>query len=286
VTPSPKEFDMTASLAAVDTSPNDLGSRGAARRRVLALASAEIRLLLRNRTAVVSSLLGPGLLLGSIAAIAVSNGIALDGADFIAKAIGISLVMVAYYNLVTTFVARREELVLQRMRTGELTDREIMLGTAVPTLVVTMLQILVVGIGVVALGRWSAPVDVVLPLVALLGGGALMVVLAAVSTSFTRTVEAAQFTTLPLVLAATLFSGLLVPLSGFPETAAQVFRFLPLTPVIELIRLGLAGETWNGHAVDTAGAWAAAPLPLAVLAGWVVIGGLVARRVFRWTPRR
>jgi ABC-2 type transport system permease protein len=286
VSPSLKEFDMTATLPAVDTSPNDLGSRGTARRRVLALASAEIRLLLRNRTAVVSSLLAPVALLGSVAAIAVSNGRELDGPNFITSAIGITLIFVAYYNLVTTFVARREELVLQRMRTGELTDGEILLGTAVPTLLVTVVQILVVGVGVVALGKWSAPVDVVLPLLALLGGGALMVVLAAATTSFTRTVEAAQFTTLPLVVAATFCSGLLVQLSGFPEQAAQVFRFLPLTPVIELSRLGLVGETWSGHAVDTAGAWAAAPVPLAVLAGWLVVGVVVARRVFRWAPRR
>jgi ABC-2 type transport system permease protein len=277
---------MTVTLPAVDTSPNDLGSRGGARRRVLALASAEIRLLLRNRTAAVYSVLAPVLLLGSVAAIAVSNGMELDGPTLIADAIGITLIFVAYYNLVTTFVARREELVLQRMRTGELTDGEILLGTAVPTLFVTVVQIVVVGVGVVVLGRWSAPVDVVLPLLALLGGGALMVVLAAASTSFTRTVEAAQFTTLPMVLAATLLSGLLVQLSGFPEQAAQVFRFLPLTPVIELSRLGLVGETWSGHAVDTAGAWAAAPLPLAVLAGWLVVGAVVARRVFRWAPRR
>ncbi len=277
---------MTASLPAVGTSPNDLGSRGSARRRVLALASAEIRLLLRNRTAAMNSLLGPVLLLGSVGAITVSNGLELDGPGFIASAIGITLIMVGYYNLVTTFVARREELVLQRMRTGELTDREILLGTAIPTLLVTMVQVLVAAVGVVALGKWSAPVDVVLPLLAVLGGSALMVVLAAASTSFTRTVEAAQFTTLPLVLAATLFSGLLVPLSGFPEPVAEVLRFLPLNPVIELSRLGLVGETWSGHAVDTAGAWTAAPLPLAVLAGWLVVGAVVARRVFRWAPRR
>ncbi len=277
---------MTATLPAVDTSSNDLGSRGSARRRVLALAAAEIRLLRRNRTAAVNSVLGPVVLLGSVAAIAASNGLELDGSSFIASAIGITLILVAYYNLVTTFVARREELVLQRMRTGELTDGEIVLGTAVPTLLVTLLQVLVVGVGVVALGKWSAPVDVVLPLLALLGGGVLMVVLAAASTSFTRTVEAAQFTTLPLVLAATLFSGLLVPLSDLPEAVGQVFRFLPLTPVIELSRLGLVGETWTGQAVDTAGAWTAAPLPLAVLGGWLVVGTVIARRVFRWAPRR
>ena len=267
-------------------SPHDLGSRGSARRRVRALAGAEIRLLLRNRTAAVQSLLGPVVLLGSVGAIAGSNGFTLDGPSLIASAIGITLTLVAYYNLVTTLVARREELVLQRMRTGELTDGEVLLGTAAPTLLVTAVQILVVVVGVVVLGKWSAPVDVVLPLVALLGGGALMVLLAVVSSSFTRTVEAAQFTTLPLVLAATMLSGLLVPLSGFPEPAANVFRFLPLTPVIELSRLGLVGKTWNGHAVDSAGAWAAAPLPLVVLAGWLVGGALLARLVFRWAPRR
>jgi ABC-2 type transport system permease protein len=253
---------------------------------VLALASAEVRLLLRNRTAAAYSLLGPVLLLGSVAAITVSNGLELDGPRLIASATGTALVLVAYYNLVTTFVARREELVLQRMRTGELTDGEILLGTAVPTLLVTVVQVLLVGAGVVALGWWSAPVDVVLPFLALLGGGALMLVLAAATTSFTRTVEAAQFTTLPLVLAATSFSGLVVPLSDFPEHLAQALRFLPLTPVVELSRLGLVGETWSGQAVDTAGAWTAAPVPLAVLTAWLVVGAVVARRVFRWSPRR
>ncbi len=277
---------MTATLPATGTSPDDLGSRGSARRRVLALASAEIRLLLRNRTAAAYAVLGPVLMLGSVAGIAVSNGTELDGPGLLTSAIGITLVLVAYYNLVTTFVARREELVLQRMRTGELTDAEVLLGTAVPTLLVTLVQILVVAVGVVALGRWVTPVDVVLPLLAVLGGGALMVLLAAASTSFTRTVEAAQFTTLPLVLVATLFSGLLVPLSGLPGSLAEVCRLLPLTPVVELSRLGLVGETWSGRAVDTAGAWAAAPVPLAVLAGWLVVGAVIARRVFRWAPRR
>src|SRR4051794_40449787 len=260
---------MTATLPAVHTSPNDLGSLGSARRRVLALAAAETRLLLRNRTAVMSSVLFPLAVVAAVGAITVSNGGTVDGPSLVASAIGIALILVTYYNLVTTFVARREELVLQRMRTGELTDAEVLLGTAVPTLLVTVVQILVVGVGVVALGKGSPPVDVVLPLLALLGGSALMVVLAAVSTSFTRTVEAAQFTTLPLVLAAMMLSGLLVPLSDFPEPAAHVFRFLPLNPVIELSRLGLAGQTWDGHAVDAAGAWAPAPMPPAVLAGWV-----------------
>jgi ABC-2 type transport system permease protein len=253
---------------------------------VLALAAAETRLLLRNRTAVMSSVLLPLAVVAAVGAITVSNGGTVNGPGLVVSALGVTLTFVTFYNLVTTFVARREELVLQRMRTGELTDAEVLLGTAVPTLVVTVVQVVLVAVGVGVLGEWSAPVDVVLPLLALLGGGAVMVVLAAVSTSFTRTVEAAQFTTMPLVLTATTLSGLLIPLSGFPEQVAQVARFLPLTPVIELSRLGLVGQTWDGQAVDTAGAWAASPLPLAVLAGWLVGGAILARLVFRWAPRR
>src|ERR1700710_2444518 len=235
---------MTTTRSAVEhPSPAHLGSRGSARRRVLALAAAETRLLLRNRTAVVNTVLMPVALVAGVGAITASNGGTVDGPGLVASAIGVTLIFVTFYNLVTTFVARREELVLQRMRTGELTDAEVLLGTAVPTLLVTVVQVVVVGVGVVVLGEWSAPVDVVLPLVALLGGGALMVVLAAVSTSFTRTVEAAQFTTLPMVLTATMLSGLVIPLADFPEQLAQVARFLPLTPVIDLSRLGLAGRS-------------------------------------------
>jgi ABC-2 type transport system permease protein len=278
---------MTTTHAAVDhSSPPHLGSRGKARHRVLALAAAETRLLLRSRTAVVSSVLLPLALVAAVGAISASNGGAVDGPALLASAIGVTLTFVTFYGLVTTFVARREELVLQRMRTGELTDAEVLLGTAVPALLVTAVQVVLVALGVVVLGEWSAPVDVVLPLVALLGGGALMVLLAAVSTSFTRTVEAAQFTTLPLVMAGTLLSGLVIPLSDFPDQLAAAARLLPLTPVVELTRLGLLGETWDGHAVDTAGAWAAAPPVLAVLAGWLVGSALVARRLFRWAPRR
>ena len=253
--------------------------------RIRALAGAEIRLLLRNRTAVVNSVLAPLLMIVAVQGLgqAAGNG---AGPGLVVTAIAVTLVLTAYYNLVTTFVARREELVLQRMRTGELTDAEVVLGTAVPTLVVTLVQVGVVLVGSLALGRWSAPVDVVLPLVAIVGGSALMLLMAAASTSFTQTAESAQITTMPFVVVATTLSGLFFPLSAFPEPLASAARLLPLSPVVELARLGLAGRTWTGSSVDLAGAWAQAPLPLGVLAGWLVLSAVVARRVFRWAPRR
>jgi ABC-2 type transport system permease protein len=254
-------------------------------RRVAALAAAETRLLLRNRTAVVNSMLLPLLLVGAVPVLGMDGGVD-TGPRLIVLAVGVTLVFVTYYNLVTTFVARREELVLQRMRTGELSEAEVLFGTAVPTLLVTVAQVGLVVIGVVVLGQWVTPVDVVLPLLALVGGTTLMVLLAAASTSFTRTAESAQITTLPLVMAAAALSGLFFPLTALPDHLAQVARFLPLTPIVELTQLGFVGQTWDGEAVSREGAWAAAPLPLAVLAGWVLVAAVVARRVFRWAPRR
>ena len=254
-------------------------------RRIGALARGELRLFLRNRTAVINSVLLPLLLVAAVPALGIDGDLPL-GPQLLVTAVGVTLVFLTYYNLVITYVARREDLVLQRLRTGELTGLEVLLGTAVPTLAVTLGQICLVATGLAVLGEWSAPVDYVLPLVAVLGGAVLMTVLAAASTSFTRTAESAQVTTLPLVVATSGLSGLITPLSVFPDTLATIARLLPVTPVVELLQLGLAGVTWDGETVDAAGAWSAAVLPLAVLAGWLVLGTVAATRGFRWAPRR
>jgi ABC-2 type transport system permease protein len=272
-------------MTAVQTTPAVERGPGRAA-RVLSLAGAEARLLLRNRTAVVNSVLLPLLLVAAIPVLGLDEGDVALGPSIIVSAAAITLVFLTYYNLVTTYVARREELVLQRMRTGELTGPEVLLATAVPTLLVTVGQLVLVTIGVAALGEWSAPVEYVLPLVAVVGGAALMVLLAAASTAFTRTPESAQITTLPLVVAATALSGMFFPLDVLPGTLTTVARLLPVTPITELLRLGLTGTTWDGETVDAAGAWAAGLQPLAVLAGWLVLGALAARTWFRWAPRR
>ncbi|MGY1845726.1 MULTISPECIES: ABC transporter permease [unclassified Blastococcus] len=273
--------------APTSTAPSTTSPAGPSRlRRTLALAGAETRLYLRNRTAVVNSAVLPLLLVAAVPLLGFGDGAVPVGPRLLVSAIGVMLVFLTYTNLLTTFVARREDLVLQRMRTGELTGAEVILGTATPTLLITVGQVVLVGAGIAVLGEWAMPVDVVLPLVALIGGGALMLLLAAASTAFTRTPESAQITALPLLLVSTTLSGLFFPLSVLPDPLATAARFLPLTPAVELSQLGLAGQTWSGEAVDWAGAWSAATLPLAVLAGWLVVAGVLARRGFRWAPRR
>jgi ABC-2 type transport system permease protein len=263
------------------TAPAPIPSR---LRRTLALAGAETRLLLRNRTAVVNSVLMPLLL------VALVSGMGLDdratGPGLLTMAAGFTLVFLTYYNLVTTYVARREDLVLQRLRTGELSDGQVLLATAVPTLLVTVGQLLLITVGVAVLGGWRAPADVVLPVLAVLLGVVLMVALATASTVFTRTPESAQITTLPVVVVATALSGLFFPLTVLPEWLAPVARLLPVTPVVELVQLGLAGRTWDGEAVAGAELWWAALGPLGTLLAWTAIAGVATAWWFRWAPRR
>ena len=254
-------------------------------RRVRAVAAAETRLLVRNRTAVVNSVVAP-LLLVAVAAVLGIGGGAVGGMDLLVTAAVVTLVFLTYYNLVTTYVARREDLVLQRMRTGELTDAQVLTATAVPTLLVTVGQLALVTAGIVALGGWRAPADVVLPLLAVLLGTVLMVTLATASTLFTRTPESAQITTLPVVLVATVSSGLFFPLAVLPDALAAAARLLPVTPVVELLQLGLAGRTWDGEAVAGADLWAAALGPVVTLVAWTAVAGVLTLRWFRWAPRR
>jgi ABC-2 type transport system permease protein len=240
--------------------------------RVGALARAEGTLLRRDPLALLVALGVPVAMVPFLA----SSGVygPGDGGALVVFLVGVSLLAGVYYNLVTAIVARREGHVLERLRTGELRDAEILLGTATPAVALSWAQILVGGAVVVAVVGSTEPVDVPVAVVAVVLGTAVFVVLAVVSSAFTRTVELAQVTTVPGTLVPLLLSGLLVPVSDLPGWLQAVAPYSPLTPVVDLLRIGVTGAT--GPVVA----------PIAVLLGWVAVGGWAARRWFRWGVRR
>jgi ABC-2 type transport system permease protein len=72
-----------------------------------------------------------------------------------------------------------------------------------------------------------------------------------------------------------------------PEPLRWVAEALPLTPVVELMRLALTGTTAaGGHRLGLAASFGAAAAPVLVLAAWTIAGAWAARRWFRWEPRR
>jgi ABC-2 type transport system permease protein len=269
------------------TTTTDLTGRArASARRVRALARAEMRLLWRNRTALLYALLfplGAVLLLDSSDAFAAVAGM---GGMLVTSVTAIALGFVVYYNLVTALVARREELVLKRLRTGELTDAEIIAGTAVPSLALAWVQVAVTVVASAVLGELGMPVNALLVVLALVLGSVVFVLLAAASTAMTRTVEMAQVTTMPVLLLPFAFSGLVHPLSDLPAPLAAIGQVLPLTPVVDLMRLGLLGIDPDGRHLDTAATFAAAAPSLATGGAWILLGVGATRLWFRWEPRR
>ncbi|MER6499152.1 ABC transporter permease [Streptomyces sp. NPDC001455] len=256
------------------------GRRTTAAGRLRALGHAELVLLARNRTAVFVALLVP---LAMVLAMKTTleridlggtgltvTGLALTGG------IGMVLMQVVYMNLVSAYVARREDLVLKRLRTGEVTDWEILTGTALPSVALALAQTVLVVLAGAAVFDVGAPERPDLFLAGLLSGSVLLAALAAVTSVATRTVQTSQITTLPLFLVSMIGSGLFVPLEVLPDRVASVCELLPMTGVMTLVRAGWLGGS-DGADLLTAG--------LVALA-WTVFAVFAVRRWFRWEPRR
>ena len=265
-----------------------MSSPGRSARRVAALARAEGVLLRRNRIALLTALALPVAMVYSLKASGVlgAGGSRGVGAALLTGLTVFALLLPVYYNLVAALVARREELVLKRLRTGEATDAEILAGTAAPAITIAWAQVAVAAIAAVAIFGMDAPANIALLLAALILGTAVFALLAAVSTAVTRTVEMAQVTTLPVLMISCAFSGLLFPLAMLREPLRSAAQALPLTPVVDLMRLGLTGTAADGHHLGPGAAFGAASVPVLVLAAWIAAGGWAARRWFRWEPRR
>ncbi|MCX4686866.1 ABC transporter permease [Kitasatospora purpeofusca] len=272
------------------TRSSGVGPRSTVVRRLLALGRAEGVLLLRNRTALFTALLLPVLLIGGLKNVLDQQAETSPGLDvdslLVNGAVGMVLAFVVYYNLTAAYVARRGELVLKRLRTGEARDIEILAGTAVPSVGLALLMCGVIGVvGATAL-HLTAPANPLLLVVGLALVVATLMALAAVSSAFTRTVESAGITTMPVLLLTQFGSGLFVPLEVMPERVADICRLLPTTPAFQLVRVGWFGTDGSAAPTGFAGTWATAAPHLVTGSVWLALAVWGAVRYFRWEPRR
>ena len=112
----------------------------------------------------------------------------------------------------------------------------------------------------------------------------LFVLLAVVTSGLTRSVEAAQWTTTPLLLGSMLLSNGFVPVSAFPQALGAVAQWTPMYPVVALFQhgwgtVGLDGVVRSGGLQDVT-------QPLVCLTLWLVVAALAAKQWMRWEPRR
>ncbi|MET9847102.1 ABC transporter permease [Streptomyces ossamyceticus] len=248
--------------------------------RMTALARAELTLLGRSRATLVTAVLVPLLLPLSVRS--ATDQMDLDevglsvGTVMLPAAVGFSLLFAVYAALTNIYVVRREELVLKRLRTGELRDPEILVGAALPAVGIGFTQCVLLAVGCTVLLDLGAPPAPHLAVLGVLLGIVLCVALAAVTASFSRTAESAQVTSLPVMFVSLLGSGVTVPLEVLPDRVASVCELLPLSPVITLVRGGWTGDL---TAYEALGA-------VATALAWTVVAVFAVRRWFRWEPRR
>lgn len=260
-------------------------------RRFTALARAELKILSRSRVSLFYSLAFAPFVVWVISftpAVEVLADTMPQGglaASIIAVLTAMGLCTAIYYNLTTAFVARRESLALKRLHAGECRPLELLTALAVPNLVVfgAQLVLLVLASAFLGMPRFTNPV---LFLLALLLGAAFFTMLSYLTATRTRTVESAQLTTMPGMLAGMFLSGLIVPLAMLPELATQVLLILPMAPVVDLALLGLNGTSLLGEGYDFAGSWLAAGRSVLVMVLWCALAAVLLKRSIRWEPVR
>ncbi|MFE7132257.1 ABC transporter permease [Streptomyces sp. NPDC057638] len=259
--------------------PSSPALRGAGG-RLAALARAEVTLLVRNRTALTTALLMPVVMVlvlkSSLAQMDLDGTGMSVGEGMVIGGIGMVLLLVVHMNLVSFYVARREELVLKRLRTGELSDPEILLGTALPSVALGLTQCVVLAVAGTAALDLSAPRRPELLVAGIVLVVVVLVALAAVTTVVTRTTESAQLTTMPVFLLSIMGSGLFVPLENLPDQLSRIAELLPMTGAMTLVRTG-----WLGGA---GGAEVASAAVTSLV--WAALSVFAVRRWFRWEPRR
>lgn len=276
---------MTSPALTRPAAPAAQASRTRRPHRLLGLARAELTLLLRNRMQLFIALVMP--LAIPLMYIPLKN--AGIGGPALAGALGsmyvVALLFVVYYNLLSTYVARRESLVLKRLRTGEASDATVLTATAVPAVVIALVMLTLMTALAVPLLDLPVPSHPLLLLAAVALGAAVFVPLALATANITRTVESAQVTCLPFIAIAIVGAGSALPLDLMPEWFRRIIDVIPTAPLVSLVRLGWLGTDAAGAALSASDVWRDAGPQAGILVIWFVLGCWFVSRRLRWEPR-
>lgn len=249
--------------------------------RVIALGTAEVRLLLRNRTAAISSLFLP-IAFGAFFAFTFDVGGGSGPPQLWATVVTLQLVLTftmgVYITITQTVVARRQTRVLKRMRTSSLSDAGVLMATTGPAVAIAFVHLVLYAIINTLLGA-PFPADVVSLALAVVGGIAVCITAGFATSIVTPTPERAQITTLPLffVMFGAAFVVPILPLDSW----WQALVLVPGAPIGLLSQLAFTGGTWSPGLL---GLPAALPGILS-LVGWTAAFTVLAQRRFRWDPR-
>lgn len=248
--------------------------------RAVGLARFNMVLMARNRTTMIYGFLIP--LVPLLLLFAAPETTALAGVASLGLTLVMALLFPGYYNLLSMFVTRRDEMVLKRLRTGEVRDTELVASMALPGVVLTV-GVMVLSVPIAAIAGFDLPLNPLLLLVGVLLASGTFAALALWTASWTKTAESAQLTSGPVMLIA--LAGMMAPAA--PESVGRWLKYLPGGAINDLLRV-----SWFGlEAGDSEGTvsflqtWVEVLPALGLLALWAAAALLIARRSLQWEPR-
>ncbi|MEV5324355.1 ABC transporter permease [Nonomuraea sp. N2-4H] len=177
------------------------------------------------------------------------------------------LSITAFMSVTVTLTARRDRLVLKRLRASELTDWQILTGQIAGAATQSIVIVLLCTVAVRLTAGIPLPAHPVAFIVATLAGSAAMALLGAAFTALVPRAELASVYTMPVFMICTAATGGMgpIPLPGRLQAALDL---LPTSAAVHAIR--------TGELI----------VPLLGIAAWTALGLVALRLWFRWEPRR
>ena len=258
--------------------------------RYRALAIAEIRQYLRNKTLLFMAIvfpIGVGLLMlimggdGQPASTQVRAAISME-VFFL-----ITLMFVQFYSVLSMTTTRRDERVLKRLRTGEARSAEIIAALATPGAIMSLLLTVLMS-GILIFYTGSIPSTGILLLLAMVLGIVISTGLALLTSSITANAEAAQMTSLPVMVLAMLSQS---PLrSALPDQIQNPLARTPFALLGDLTFIEWTGQPLTADIAPTDGelttTLATALAPIALMMVWSVALMWAAFRYMKWETNR
>ena len=254
--------------------------------RTIALARAELTQFLRNPTLLFTALLFPlGLTVIMFVSTPASSGKAFAASLALETSVLMTMLLVVYYSVLSMSTTRRDEKVLKRLRTGEAKDSDILVAIAAPSSLLAIVLMVLTPILLIVLGA-PEPVNVVPFIVAVLGGIAVSAALGFLTSAFTTNAEAAQITSLPVLILAIVSQSTFRAL--MPEEVARIIDRTPFALMGDLAHLAWSGTTVTGRfePLESGAALAAATAPMLMLALWAIALLVLVPRVMKWESNR
>ncbi|MEV0972819.1 ABC transporter permease [Microtetraspora glauca] len=194
--------------------------------------------------------------------------------------LAVSLTLSGFNQSAVSLTARRDQLILKRLRASGLGDGAVLGGELLNIMAQSVLIALVTTVAVVNLTSATAPRDPVLFTVFVVLGAAVITSLGAAWTVVIPRAEVAAPLSIPFFMIAGLGAGAFGPMNQLlPGWLSTVLDLLPTAAVVKVGGATFADGTFAGDLQ-------AAVVPLLNLSVWAAIALLVISRRFRWEPRR